>query len=107
MIRLTTSITEDWDPRSTPFYLELYGEDEPLIDTTFAEALPGGTTGGTSSSTGSDAAPVYEYWWTLGFHRESAPDKKFGRWHGRTHRLDGAEHDKGESFAEPAAHVGI
>jgi len=110
MIRLASSITEDWDPRSMPFYLELYGEDEPLIDTTFAEALPAGTTAGKDSPTFTNAAPVYEYWWTLGFHRDPAPEKKFLRLMRARHgsRDDGgAENETRERFAEPAAHVGI
>jgi hypothetical protein len=110
MIRLASSITEDWDPQSMPFYLELYGEDEPLIDTTFAEALPAGTTAGKYSPTFTNAAPVYEYWWTLGFHRDPAPEKKFLRLMRARHgaRDDGeAENETRERFAEPAAHVGI
>jgi len=110
MIRLTSSIAGTWDPRSMPFYLELYGEDEPLIDTSFAEALPTGRSAGQGSPTGTNAAPVYEYWWTLGFHRVRAPDTKLlGRLrvsHG-SHDDGGSGQETPQRFADPAAHVGL
>lgn len=52
----------DWDPEQQPFYLELYGETEPLVDEAYAEVVPAGSEGLKSTVD----APVYEYWWTLG-----------------------------------------
>jgi hypothetical protein len=51
-----------WDQGEHPFYFEVYGETEPLLDMTYAEALPPG--GDAAKTTAS--SPIYEYWWTLG-----------------------------------------
>jgi hypothetical protein len=57
-----------WVPTRDPYYLELYGETSPLLDTTLAEVIPAGTADPVTAS----PAPVYEYWWTLG-HSGAAP----------------------------------
>lgn len=46
----------------TPFYLEFFGETEPLLDQSFAEVVPA-KKGAPSQE---QSAPVYEYWWTIG-----------------------------------------
>lgn len=53
-----------WDPEKEPFYLELFGETSPAVDTTYAEVLPAGSPDGAPQTT--RAAPIYEYWWTIG-----------------------------------------
>jgi hypothetical protein len=53
-----------WQPSETPFYLELFGETSPIIDTTYAEVIQAGAADGTVTS--ADAAPIYEYYWTIG-----------------------------------------
>ncbi len=46
----------------SPFYLEFFGETEPLLDESFAEVVPA-----RKGAPGTDqGAPVYEYWWTIG-----------------------------------------
>ena len=51
-----------WDQDVNPFYLEVFGETEPLLDMTHAEVIPvGGSTAATATPT-----PIYEYWWTIG-----------------------------------------
>lgn len=58
-----------WDQKDHPFYLEDYGETEPLLDMMYAEVvLPVGDTAMTTAGT-----PIYEYWWTLG-HSGHAPE---------------------------------
>jgi hypothetical protein len=51
----------DWDARDPgqPFYLELYGETSPVLDTSFGTVI---------SPAVDDAHPpaTYEYWWTIG-----------------------------------------
>lgn len=45
----------------SPFYLEFFGETEPLLDGSFAEVVPA-----RKGAPGTDqGAPVYEYWWTI------------------------------------------
>ena len=76
-----------WDQDENPFYLEVFGEAEPLLDMTHAEVIPVG--GSASAST--SPTPIYEYWWTIG-HGGSKPQhrhllegrKKLDLWH----RLD-------------------
>jgi hypothetical protein len=58
-----------WNQAEHPFYLEVYGETEPLLDMTFAEVLP--PAGDAATTAGS--TPIYEYWWTLG-HAGNAPE---------------------------------
>jgi hypothetical protein len=56
----------DWDGQNPeqPFYLEVFGETGPLIDTAYAEVVPAGAVDGTTRTT--VPAPIYEYWWTIG-----------------------------------------
>jgi hypothetical protein len=57
-----------WDQDEDPYYLEVFGEAEPLLDMTHAEVVPvGGSTAASISPT-----PIYEYWWTIG-HGGSKP----------------------------------
>ena len=58
-----------------PFYLELYGEDAPTLDTTFAQVIP---VGGTSAET-IHPTPVYEYFWTLGHAGSRSVRRRFRR----------------------------
>lgn len=51
-----------WEEASHPFYFEIYGETEPLLDMHYGEVIPAGRL---TAST-SHATPVYEYWWTIG-----------------------------------------
>ncbi len=53
-----------WNPNEQPFYLELFGETRPRVDTRYAEVVSAGSAGGAPPTT--SAAPVYEYWWTMG-----------------------------------------
>jgi hypothetical protein len=64
-----------WIPAEQPFYLELYGETSPVLDTALAEVLPAGKADPVTAS----PAPVYEYWWTLG-HPGAAPHRE--QWSG-------------------------
>jgi hypothetical protein len=73
-----------WDQEKDPYYLEVFGETEPVLDMTHAEVLPpGGSTAQTTAAT-----PVYEYWWTIG-HGGTKPEhrhlfegrKKLDLWH--------------------------
>lgn len=57
-----------WQPAEKPFYLEVFGETSPVLDTASAEVVPAGKADAVSTS----SAPVYEYWWTLG-HPGAAP----------------------------------
>jgi hypothetical protein len=54
-----------------PFYLEVFGETSPVIDTTYAEVIPAGVPEGAAQST--QPTPVYEYWWTIG-HPGHSPE---------------------------------
>lgn len=73
-----------WDQEKDPYYLEVFGETEPVLDMTHAEVLPpGGSTAQTTAAT-----PVYEYRWTIG-HGGAMPEhrhlfesrKKLDLWH--------------------------
>jgi hypothetical protein len=57
-----------WDQDEHPYYLEVFGEVEPVLDMAHAEVIPAG---GLSAAT-TNATPIYEYWWTLG-HGGSKP----------------------------------
>jgi len=60
-----------WKQDEHPFYLEVFGEAEPLLDMAHAEVIPpGGATAASTSST-----PVYEYWWTIG-HGGTKPEHR-------------------------------
>ncbi len=64
MIEVVSSPSDlsKWRPEEQPFYFELYGEANPLVDEAHAEVIP---SGGTDPKNVADA-PVYEYWWTIG-----------------------------------------
>jgi len=60
-----------WDQEADPYYLEVFGEAEPVLDMTHAEVLtPGGFAAQTNAAT-----PVYEYWWTIG-HGGTKPEHR-------------------------------
>lgn len=74
----------EWDQNEHPYYLEVFGEAEPVLDMTHAEVIPAGGTGAATTA----ATPVYEYWWTIGHggnkpeHRHLFGDrKKVNLWH--------------------------
>jgi hypothetical protein len=60
-----------WNQDEHPFYLEVFGEAEPVFDMNHAEVIPAGRT--TAATTG--PVPVYEYWWTIG-HGGSKPEHR-------------------------------
>ncbi|HMD45495.1 MAG TPA: hypothetical protein VKG43_05015 [Acidimicrobiales bacterium] len=60
-----------WDQDAEPFYLELFGETQPLLDMAYAEAFHPRADGDTEQVSG---APVYEYWWTIG-HGGHGPEQ--------------------------------
>jgi hypothetical protein len=75
---------DTWDHNQDPYYLEVFGEAEPVLDMAHAEVLPaGGSTAQTMTPT-----PIYQYWWTVG-HGGSKPEhrhlfegrKKLDLWH--------------------------
>jgi hypothetical protein len=86
----------DGENKDQPYYLELFGEARPAVDTAYAEAVPAGTAAETPATVAS--APVYEYWWTIGHpgHREHR-----GGILERTH----ASKDLWERLADTAARV--
>ncbi len=51
-----------WNPDDNPFYLEVFGETEPVLDMTCAEVAP--PSGVNAQAV--QSSPIYEYWWTLG-----------------------------------------
>jgi hypothetical protein len=53
-----------WEPYTDPFYIELFGETRPVVDTAFAELIPASASDAKPVSGAN--APVYEYWWTIG-----------------------------------------
>jgi hypothetical protein len=73
-----------WDQNEHPYYFEVFGEAEPLLDMTHAQVIPPG--GATAAS--ASPIPIYEYWWTIG-HGGSKPQhrrlfqsrKKLDLWH--------------------------
>lgn len=77
-----------WDPDQAgakPFYFELFGETEPVLDGNFAELAKASTSGGTPAAPRSS---VYEYWWTIGHEGRppGASGSRFRRWGGRAKR---------------------
>jgi hypothetical protein len=60
-----------WHQDEHPYYLEVFGEAEPVLDMTHAEVLLAGGAEAASTS----PAPVYEYWWTIG-HGGSRPEHR-------------------------------
>jgi hypothetical protein len=82
-----------WDSEEQPFYLEVFGDPSPVLDTDYAEIVPPGSDGVTSAA----STPVYEYWWTIGH-----PGHK--RQH--HHLLSGtADNSLWGNLAEEAAHI--
>lgn len=53
-----------WNGTTDRYYLELFGETQPLINTHYAEVLPIGGADGNALTTA--PIPIYEYWWTIG-----------------------------------------
>ncbi len=51
-----------WNQDDHPYYLEIFGEAEPVLDMSHAEVIPPGKADTTTTS----STPVYEYWWTIG-----------------------------------------
>lgn len=110
MIQLASSIGSEWNTSTSPFYMELYGETRPTINLAFAEVLGPGPVSADDSGmpTSTIAEPVYEYWWTVGFHRGHAPEVQ--HWRDRVfHRGEGAHVPGTEaiSFEDPAAWIGL
>jgi hypothetical protein len=73
-----------WDQDEHPYYLEVFGEVEPLLDMSHAEVIPVGG----SAATRATSTPIYEYWWTIGHggskpqHRHLFEDRqKVDLWH--------------------------
>jgi len=83
-----------WDQKEPPFYLEVYGETEPLLDMTYAEVVPPASDAATTTA----STPIYEYWWTLG-HPGHAPEHHH-LWPERP-----ADHSLWKELADPAARV--
>lgn len=67
MIELVTypANLADWRAESSDFYIELYGETQPVVDMTYAEVFPKGGTSDDSPGPTADI-PIYQYWWTIG-----------------------------------------
>ncbi len=60
-----------WNQDEHPYYLEMFGEAEPVLDMTHAEViLAGGSVAATTAVT-----PIYEYWWTIG-HAGNRPEHR-------------------------------
>ena len=60
-----------WHQDEHPYYLEVFGEAQPLLDMTHAEVVPiGGSVAANANPT-----PIYEYWWTIG-HGGSKPQHR-------------------------------
>ncbi len=47
-----------------PYYFEVFGETNPKVDMKYAEVQPASK--GKGAADDDDAAPIYEYWWTIG-----------------------------------------
>lgn len=107
MINLVSSVQQDWDYAASPFYLELYGESAPQLDTAFAEVIPAGTaTDKDVPPSVTNSAPVYQYWWTIGVHRSGSVEKRV--WRDRIDVQEATPDDgamRNLEFADPAAHV--
>lgn len=113
MIRLKSTIDGEWDPSASPFYLEVYGEVQPLVNSSFAEVLAP-TAIGAGGDLGTPATtlpePVYEYWWTLGYRRGHPSNKLTYRdWRAERHTAADVADDRTEPvlFDDPAAWVGL
>jgi hypothetical protein len=73
-----------WNQDEHPYYLEVFGESEPVLDMTHAEVIPAGE----PDTTTPNATPIYEYSWTIGRgggkpeHRHLFGDRaKLDLWH--------------------------
>ena len=88
----------DWDGKdeAQPFYLEVFGETTPIIDTAYAEVIPAGAADGSAERCAS--APVYEYWWTIGHPGHP------GHLGGLLEKIAGPK-DLWERLADPAARI--
>lgn len=51
-----------WKQDEDPFYLEVFGETQPLLDMKYAETVPAGAQDARTTR----ATLIYEYWWTIG-----------------------------------------
>lgn len=60
-----------WDQEQDPYYLEVFGEAEPVLDMSHAEVLPAGE----SAAKTTTSTPVCEYWWTVG-HGGTKPEHR-------------------------------
>lgn len=85
-----------WEPDVDPFYLELYGETNPELDTSYAETSASPAPDGTGKP--ASRTPIYEYWWTLG--RPGGPHHPHHRWPVAPRALDLWQH-----LREPAGRV--
>ena len=65
-----------WNPDADRYYLELFGETNPIVADKYAELVPAGPLDGAVQT--SQPAPVYEYWWTIG-HLGSRGDGFWGQ----------------------------
>lgn len=60
-----------WNQDERPYYLEIFGEAEPMLDMTHADVIPAGSVvPGTTNP-----VPIYEYWWTIG-HAGTKPEHR-------------------------------
>ncbi len=98
----------EWRATNQRFYLELFGETRPLVDTTFAELIPA-SSGSDASPVSGVSAPVYEYWWSIGHPGLPREEGRFPDW--LHHRNDGEDAEGEEarkfwgSLDDPAARV--
>jgi hypothetical protein len=72
----------NWNQNEHPFYFEVYGETEPVLDMQYGEVVPAGKTEAESAS----ATPIYEFWWSIGHgghkqaHRHRFSHRKKSLW---------------------------
>jgi len=111
MIGLVSSVNSSWGETGKSFYLEVYGETQPVINSHFAEVISPRSAGkGQDPSTSSvPTYGVYEYWWSLGFHRANSTKKPSrsllpARLHSQAEIATGSD---ATTFGEPAALVGL
>jgi len=93
-----------WDPGSHAFYLELFGETQPLIDPAYGQLL-----GSAAPPGGPSSSPMYQYWWTIGHpghpHAEDSVLQKFHKTLKRDLGLDTSKPSIWDNMPEPAARV--
>jgi hypothetical protein len=92
------SSLSDWNPAKQPYYLELIGETRPLLNEAYAQFQPAGDPDAAGKTL--RAAPVYEYWWTIGH-------AGVGAHHGALHRWLQGSGGLWDELDDPAAHVGM